>query len=144
RSGDGGAGRPGNRLKRTTRTNRQSGTVHARTATDRRRAILRVHLSIGFPLRQQKEIRFLGLAVSGERPDEPLLRIKIFRHLHSEHILVPSWTEEGWLLLIRTSGLNVVVRPDRNVEGLFHVAVQVTQDHVKGPVSIALPPLEDG
>src|SRR5713226_7103171 len=48
------------------------------------------------------------------------------------------------LSLIRTAGLDAIVRADRNVELLFCVAIEVADEKVHAAVLRVVPPLEGG
>src|SRR5262249_3296007 len=81
------------------------------------------------------------LTIRDECPDQFTLA-EIGRHAHGEHPPLPSGQEMGGLVLIRSAGVDSIVRPDRDIEFLFCIAIEIAKQEAEGPVRILEPALE--
>src|SRR5206468_8394638 len=81
------------------------------------------------------------LAVRGQRPGD-LAFTEIGRDLDRKQSVLPAGQKMRRLPAIGTAGIDVVVRPDRNVELLLLVAVEVSEQKAEGSVGVAEPSLE--
>src|SRR5262245_758519 len=77
-------------------------------------------------------------AIDVDRPDQ-LLRPEVGRHLDREHAAAPAWIEVRRLAEIGAAWLYLVVGTDRNVNGLFHVAVEIPEQERDAPVGVLVP-----
>src|SRR5262249_33044907 len=70
-----------------------------------------------------------------------LLIAQVLRHLDREHAPLPAGQKMGRLALIRSARLDLILRPDGNVELLFRVAIEVADEQVDRAVAIPVPAL---
>src|SRR5439155_7415019 len=82
----------------------------------------------------------LGVASNRQRPGDRLL--ESLRHHHRENLLAAAWQEMRRLATVDGSGIERVVRPDRDIELLFPIPVHVPEIHADGTVWIRLPSLK--
>src|SRR4030095_11213669 len=78
------------------------------------------------------------LTIRGDRPCEPFVS-EIFGNGNGENTPLTPRKELSWLSLIGSSRINVVIRPDRNVECLFLVPIEVTDEETKTAVVVLEP-----
>src|SRR5215471_5338327 len=79
-----------------------------------------------------------GLTICGDRPREPFIS-EIFGNGNGENTPLTPRKEVSWLSLVGSSGINVVIRADRNVECLFLVSIEVTDEKTKTAVVVLEP-----
>ena len=91
--------------------------------------------------RHEPPDRRVGAAMGGNRPHE-LFVSPVRRHSHAPDKTLPPRVEIGRLSLIGIARLEEVVWPDRDVELLFVVPVQIAEDHVEAAIGVLLPALE--
>jgi hypothetical protein len=77
-------------------------------------------------------------AVGDEGPRETLVA-EIARQLHHERAPLPAAQEVRRLPLIGPAGLDAVARPDRDIEFLFGVAIEVADERI-GAAVLAVEP----
>jgi hypothetical protein len=85
---------------------------------------LRANLVVDFPLRKKECVRLLRFAARCQGPHEPLLRIPILGHRHTEDKLVAGRQKVRRLPLIGPAG-SIVFRTNRDVDDFFVVAVVI-------------------
>src|SRR5262249_47328635 len=83
------------------------------------------------------------LTIRDECPDQFTLA-EIGRHAYGEHPPLPSGLEVSRLALIRSAGIDSIVRPDRDIQFLFCIAIEIAQQEAERPVRIFEPALESG
>jgi hypothetical protein len=77
-----------------------------------------------------------------QRPDE-LLLAEVLRNLHAELRAIDPGIEVGWLALVGPPGLDVVLRPERHMDFLDVVAIDVSEVHLERAIVVLGPALED-
>ena len=63
---------------------------------------------------------------------------EIFRHGDAEDIFVPPDGKMGGLPAVGRSGLEIVVRPDRNIRLFLIIAVHISEPHIEGAVRVGI------
>src|SRR5206468_4666996 len=81
------------------------------------------------------------LTVRDDRPRQ-LLVAEVLRHRNREHAPLPPWKKVRRLTLIGPARLDAVVRTDRDVENLFLVSIEVTDEQREAAVRIRIPSFE--
>src|SRR5437660_293977 len=111
--------------------------------------IVKTRTEAGGTRRPRCRVGFRGYAllsrgdVDGQRPDEPFGDRPVLRHFPPKEKLLPCWREEGRLSLVGAARLDVVVRSNQDVERLFVIPIEISENEVERPVGIPLPALED-
>src|SRR5579883_1364076 len=80
----------------------------------------------------------LRLPVGGDRPGQ-LLRAEVRGHFDREQSPLPSGQKMCRLALVRTSGLDSIVRTDAEIDFLLRVAVEIPKKQAEASVSVLEP-----
>src|SRR5690348_12209761 len=81
------------------------------------------------------------LTIRDECPNQFTLA-EIGRHAHGEHPPLPSGQEMSWLALIRSAEIDSIVRPDRDIQFLLGIAIEIAKQEAERPVRIFEPALK--
>src|SRR5262249_35985442 len=101
------------------------------------RAVVDLHL------RQQRASCGVRFTLRGEHPQQPPILGPILWERDLEHEPLTADDKMRRLSAVKRCRLTVVVGPDRDVELLLEVAIEVPEDHADGAVGRLLPALED-
>src|SRR5206468_3861202 len=103
--------------------------------------ILDDHVFAQFPLRLEPTLREIGPPARGQRPDYFPRFVPVAGNDHAKDKSLTPRIEMRRLTFI-IAEVDVVVGPNRDVDFLFVIAIEITKYQIERAVGIVLPPFE--